>query len=533
MKLGVRCLPASLLLRLSSVFQLDSLFRAPAIALILAALAPHADAAIINVTPADNYTKIEAAQAGDEVVIAPGTYRFRVFLTQQGTPLRPIKIRAQDPNNKPIWDFSATLVESAPGSYGAGDRGRGGWQVSGGAYYQISGIVITGCRNADLNCAAIRYYNGTTGLYVTDCLFSLNDNGVTGGTQESDAVFEFCEFDRNGNVNASSATHNLYIYGGTFALRYSYVHDSVQAENFHIRCHTSYLEYNWFARAKNYEGDLMTNDDFTGSGPFTQTMLIRGNVFIQSSNPGNHSQVLVIYNDTGLPNENMSMQVIGNTYVGNGIPGNGGGAAFVHLSNADGTTMSAVVSNNVISGTTLPILIEDPVHGSVQGTNNWLKSGVAPGGLTASVFSAAPGFQNAAGFDYTLAAGSAAIGTAAALTPGLAPSREYFQNQTVTQKFRLRANAHDLGALESTTISAGVGAYDTQPVPALTAQLGGGNVVLAWPLTATGFVLEQVSALDGSVAWSAIPGLYPNSAAGFALTLPQPAGRGFYRLVRP
>ncbi len=229
----------------------------------------------------------------------------------------------------------------------------------------------------------------------------------------------------------------------------------------------------------------------------------------------------------------MSMQIIGNTYVGNGQPGNGGGAAFVHLSNADGTTMSAVVSNNIISGTTLPILIDDPAHGSVTGTNNWLKTGVAPGGLTGSVFSTTPGFQNPGALDYTLGPGSAAIGAAATLTPGLAPTREYFQNQTVTRQFRPRSKAQDLGALESSTTGASCGPNDVQPLPALTTQLVGGNVILTWPLTASGFVLEQVGTLDGSTAWSAIPGLYPNSAAGFGLTLPQAAGHGFYRLAKP
>jgi hypothetical protein len=43
----------------------------------------------------------------------------------------PIVIRAQDPNNKPVWDFSAGLVENAPGSYSAGDRGRGGFGTTG------------------------------------------------------------------------------------------------------------------------------------------------------------------------------------------------------------------------------------------------------------------------------------------------------------------------------------------------------------------------------------------------------------------
>src|SRR5437879_5851986 len=61
-----------------------------------------AGAATIMVGPNDNYTKIEMAQPGDEVVIAPGTYKFRVFLQQKGTPQKPVIIRAQDPNNKPV-----------------------------------------------------------------------------------------------------------------------------------------------------------------------------------------------------------------------------------------------------------------------------------------------------------------------------------------------------------------------------------------------------------------------------------------------
>ena len=88
-------------------------------------------AALINVTTNDNYAKIEGANPGDEVVIAPGTYAFRVYLTKQATPTNPIVIRALDPTRPPVWDFGNTLVENAPGSYTAGDRGRGGWQFSG------------------------------------------------------------------------------------------------------------------------------------------------------------------------------------------------------------------------------------------------------------------------------------------------------------------------------------------------------------------------------------------------------------------
>lgn len=489
-------------------------------------------AAVINVTPADSYTKIEAAQAGDEVIIAPGAYTFRVHLTAKAPASNPINIHALDPNNKPVWDFSGTLVENAPGSYTAGDRGRGGWQVDGGSNYRISGIVFTGCHTASDNSAGIRYYNGTTGLYLKDCVFRGNDNGLTGGTQNSDVVVEFCEFDSNGNLAASAATHNMYIYGGTFTLRYSYVHDSIQAENFHIRAQNALLEYNWFARATNYEGDLMTDDDFSGNGPFTQTMLVRGNLFLQNTNSGNHSQVLVIFNDTGLTNENMSMQVINNTFIGYG-----GSSAFVHLSNADGTRMSALVVNNVIYGTTRPTLIENTNKAAILGWNNWLATGVNPGPLTNSTFSASPGFQNASAKNFTLAAGSATIGGASQFLPGLPipafPIKEYYRDETVAREYRIRLSSRDIGAFESTTTGAGVGPYDAPPRPKLSGAVSGNAAVISWPLTAADYVLDQTGGLAPPVTWTSAPALYLTNSTDFRINVPLPAGNRFYRLRKP
>lgn len=498
-----------------------------------------APASVINLSPADStngYTKIESARAGDEVIIAPGTYAFRVHLTAKGSAVNPIHIQAQDPNNKPVWDFGATLVENAPGSYTAGDLGRGGWQVDGGTGYHISGIVFSGCHTASDNSAGLRYYNGATNLLLKDCVFRNNDNGITGGTQNSEATVEFCEFATNGNLAASSPTHNMYIYGGTFALRYCYVHDSLQAQNFHVRAQTAILEYNWFARAASYEGDLMVDDDFSGNGPFTQTMLLRGNVFVQNSNPGNHSQILVIFNDTGLPNENMSMQVINNTCVGNGIPGNGGGAAFVHLSNAgltNGTFMSAQVANNIISGTTQPTLVESSTNATVTGGNNWLATGVNPGPLTNTVFSASPGFSNAATNNFTLATNSAAIGGAAQLVPGLLPVKEYYRDQLLAREYRIRNSAKDIGAFESTTTGPGIDPYDTPPSPILSAAISGGNVVITWPLTAPEFVLDQSSTLSPSNSWTQVPEPYATNNTGFSITIPMPASKNFYRLRMP
>jgi hypothetical protein len=328
----------------------------------------------------------------------------------------------------------------------------------------------------------------------------------------------------------------MYIYGGAFTLRYCYVHDSLQAQNFHVRAQNATIEYNWFARAASYEGDLMVDDDFSGNGPFTQTMLLRGNVFVQNANPDNHSQVLVIFNDTGLANENMSMQVINNTYVGNGIPGKGGGAAFVHVSNANltnGTYMSAQVANNIIVGTTQPVLVEDTTDGTVTGGNNWLATGVNPGPLTNTIFSASPGFANAATNNFTLAAGSAAIGRTSLLPPGLLPVKEYYRDQILAREYRIRASANDLGAFESSTTGPGIGPYDTPPAPALRAALSGGSVIISWPLTAPEFVFDETSTPDRSNSWTQVAGAYTTNYSGFSLTLPVAGNKMFYRLRMP
>lgn len=427
-----------------------------------------ARAATIMVGPGDSYTKIEAAVAGDEVVIAPGTYKFRVYLTRQGTAAQPIVIRAQDPAHPPVWDLGDALVEDAPGSYSAGDRGRGCWQFSGAAYVHVSGLVLTGCHTASANSAGVRYYNGSHGIVLTDILFHDNDNGLTGGSQASDITVEFCEFDRNGSLMASSSapSHNIYVYGGTFALRYSYVHDPVQAQNFHIRARQSTIEYNWFARAKSYAGDLMTDDD--NDGPETQTMLLRGNVIVQGEGQSNTSQIVAVYNDGGATGLTLNVKLVYNTFIG---AASNGRAALVHLSNADGTTMNAELDDNIIWRTTRATIVEDTTAGHVSGTNNWLQAGADAAGLAASVSGADPGFRNAAQNDFTLAAGSAAIG-AAVTTVGDLPDREHYRDEATARQYRARATARDLGAFESTTTSAPVGPYGMPP-PSGTGGAGG------------------------------------------------------------
>jgi hypothetical protein len=451
-----------------------------ALSLVVCSFTPALGAETIHVTPQDSYDAIEGAQAGDEVVIAPGTYAFRIYLEAQGTASRPIVIHAEDPQDPPVWDLSGDLVENAPGSYTAGDRGRGCWQLSGASNIELSGIVVTGCHNGARNAAGIRYYNGSTGIVLRDVLFRDNDNGLTGGTEDSEITVEYCEFDSNGNLEASAATHNIYIYGGVFTLRYSYVHDPIHAQNFHIRARESLIENNWFARAKSYAGDLMTSDDYGGDGELTQNMNFRGNVVIQGEQD-NRSQIIAVYNDEAPP-EGLTLNVNAsyNTFIGSGTR-----AGFVHLSNADLTAMSAVVSNNILFGTTRPVYAEDE-SAEISGTNNWLMTDAEENGLADSVFGDDPGFTDADANDFTLAEGSSAIGAAAPPASG-APDREYYKDEDVICMQRVRASANDLGAFESTTSGEGTGSEGAPVAPGTGGSSGtGGETGTTGGTTSTG-----------------------------------------------
>jgi MYXO-CTERM domain-containing protein len=203
-------------------------------------------------------------------------------------------------------------------------------------------------------------------------------------------------------------------------------------------------------------------------GPCTQNMLLRGNLILQG-NPANKGQVVAMYNDTGVTGVTMHLRMVNNTAVLGFANSN-----LVHVSNADGTTMTAEISNNLLSGGK-PYLIENTGKGTVSGTNNWMPTGTTPGALTATVFGTSP-FKNAGAKDYTLAMGSNAIGAAGQGVTGL-PDREYFQDEVTARMYRLRASAKDIGAFESTTTGAGIGPYDVAPMPdgGITGNDGGGN----------------------------------------------------------
>jgi hypothetical protein len=269
----------------------------------------------------------------------------------------------------------------------------------------------------------------------------------------------------------------------------------------------------------------MSDDDYdgAGSGPFTQTMTLRGNVIVQSASPNNNGQVVAMYNDESLPNLTLTVRALYNTFVGNG-----GHAAFIHLSNADATQMNAEESNNIIYGTTMPYLIENTNKATITGFNNWLANNATVGKLIGTVQSASPGFRNSAGKDYTLIAGSVCIGAANTSVYGL-PGREYFQNEATNCQWRVRAAARDIGAFESTSSSNPIGPYHPIPLPPLDIRPTGASLTIGWPLYAADFQLQK-SDFIAPVSWTPANFLISTGASELYVSLWSSAARGFYRL---
>jgi hypothetical protein len=403
----------------------------------------------ISVIPGDtsevNIAKIEGAFPGDEVVVLPGTYQFRILLEKQGTTGQPIIIRASDPNHRPVWDLQGKPVADWPGSSRREDSGRSIWQITG-SNYQISGIEFrNGTDGGTGDSGGVRFVSSGP-VTLRNCVFRFNDNGIQGAG--SDVLVESCEFDRNGLPDSREASHNLYIHGGVITVRYCFIHDARRAQNFHIRAKTAVLEYNWIAQPASYMGDMMPCTMEPSAKE--QTILLRGNVFIQGT-PANDGQIFVMYNDQRAAGITFRLSMVNNTFIGSGDP-----AALIHFANDNPTNnvlQAVVLNNNVFFHVSRIMRVDRPSLSNWQfsGTHNWISSGTLDqGDLKATVSGADPVFASASSHDYRPAASSPLVGAAEQQLADL-PTKEYYRDEAITMQGRDRVSAKDIGAFEHTT----------------------------------------------------------------------------------
>lgn len=420
-----------------------------------------ARAEAIEVTPggadADNIAKIEAAAAGDEVVVAPGTYRFRLYLAGQGTAGAPIVIRARDPGDRPIWNLSGAAIETFPGSHAGADAGSGIWVVSG-SYYEISGISFQGGSDGAGKGGGVCLLSSGN-VVLRDCAFEGNDNGITGSG--ADIRIEFCELGDNGFAGSEQGSHDLVASGDRIAVRYSYLHDAADGAGLVLRANEAVVEHNWIARS--WASLVEIRPCATAPCRSEQKLLMRGNVLLGGSASGD-APVVLMAGDAAGDAVSLRLHAVANTVIGPG-----GGVAFVGLANTAATSgmLAAALDNNAVMGVARVFSCDDPLQSnwSADGTHNWVSEGVAGlEDLAATSTGADPMFRDLAGRDLVPLTESPLVGAAEAGVTD-APTKEYYRDEVVGMRWRWRTTARDVGAFESTTASAPVGPYDEPPPP--------------------------------------------------------------------
>ncbi len=267
--------------------------------LILASSALATDT-IVN-TSAGLRNAFNAAQPGDRILMAPGTYTDTVYVdgTTGGTPDKPIIICAQDPKNPPVFD----LVASGGGlmTYGvsnfvfdgiilktAGAAVSNGFQVTFGHnvvlknFYNVdtgtgsgnSAIKFTGCNNFLMyNVNTVRWglcgvdmVGSAQGLFMNNKISNtLNASSGGVGIQAKGGSFDIGMYNNTmtdcGNrvFNFGGSTGSSYFHQGNLALGWEN-YDTVAMGNTIVRgsypvsfsdCNNGHFEYNTVVNPAN------------------------------------------------------------------------------------------------------------------------------------------------------------------------------------------------------------------------------------------------------------------------------------------
>jgi len=316
-----------------------------------------------------------------------------------------------------VWRANRLTIRGVGGrahirADGADAEGKGSWVVKGNDT-TIENVEFSGAKVPNENGAGIRLEGA--GLTVRDCYFHDNENGIlTGANPASDVVVENSEFAHNGFGDGQS--HNLYIGGvRSFTLRFSYVHHAIVGHNVKSRALRNHVAYNRIMDES--DGTSSYTIEFPNGG----LTFVIGNLIQQG--PETENSTIVSFGAEGLKNPVNEFYFVSNTVV-NDRPA---GGVFVFVKEGAG---AALVANNIFSG-----------PGEVLS---------GPAKQRTNVIAARADFVNAAGFDYRLKRGSAAIGRG--IDPGkahgvvLRPEAEYVHKTAM--RSRAGAAKFDAGALE-------------------------------------------------------------------------------------
>ena len=214
---------------------------------------------------------------------------------------------------------------------GAHAEGKAIWVIKG-AHTTIENMEFSGAKVPDRNGAGIRLEG--PGLTVRNSYFHRNETGILGGGGvESDIVIEHCEFAYNGFGDGQS--HNIYVGGRSFTLRYSYVHHAIVGHNVKSRALKNHITYNRIMDER--DGRSSYAIDLPDGG----LSFVVGNLIQQG--PMNDNRTVVAYGAEGYKNALNELYFINNTVVNDDPQG----GRFFFIRRGAGAVR---VINNLFSG---------------------------------------------------------------------------------------------------------------------------------------------------------------------------------------
>ena len=403
---------------------------------LLTAGAGHAETIVVTPQLDGGLERIEAAVAGDEVLLAPGVYRFRLALVNSGSPGNPIVIRALDPSDPPVFDYSGAPLTDWPG--GTNELyWRAAWVVSGDDL-DIRSIAFRGTSLDGGNPAAVRVDGARVRLTALDVRSCAGGVEVVFGR---DVTIEDSRFDRNG-------THLNLFGGGPVVARGNLMTDS-EGFNVYSASGDVLLEANWFARSGGF-GALFDTCAFacggTGNQPLPRRLSVRGNVWVQNTTMPNGTFFVGVLGSgspstdgTGLTQPSL-VDFSYNTFVGR-LPT----PSAALLINADALHQTQVsVTNNAFEN--FGSVVED-ISGTpnrLDGGGNWVTGAPTVVGLPAPLVGDAGELTT----NFRPLPGSGLLDQAIAVSPQLVPSFEFKGDESTGPGARPRVGAKTIGAFE-------------------------------------------------------------------------------------